>query len=187
MKQDKTLNTVLKRESLELLSLARQMLRWDPATGQFWWRVRASQRIHAGDPAGSIDAKGYVQIRIRGVTVLAHRLLWALENGTWPHLFIDHRSRRKDERVIDNLRLATRSQNAANREGWGVSNGRLKGVTRKRHRSGTVSFHASIQIEGVRKHLGSFSSPEDAAGAYRAAAVRLHGAFALDAALEGHQ
>jgi len=184
MKLDKTLAAAMARESPELLDLARAMLRWDAATGQFWWKVRASMRVRAGDPAGFVDPKGYLQIKIRGVTVLAHRLLWALEHGFWPPMFIDHRSTRKDERGIGNLRLATKSQNMANRAGWGVKNGRHKGVTRKRHRNGSVAFHATIQVNGHRRHLGSFETPDAAADAYRAAARACHGPFAFNAAQE---
>lgn len=74
-----------------------------------------------------------------------------------------------------NLRLATRSQNAANRHREIRSFSRFRGVS-PNHRGG--KWRATITHQGRRMLLGSFDTEEAAAAAYNEAAVRMFGEFA---------
>ena len=116
----------------------RELVDYDPQTGTFTWRWRerhwfTSDRIwhswnakHAGKPAfTTIASDGYVAGRLLGRTYHVHRLAWFHVHGTWPAIDIDHRNRVRSDNRLDNLRLATRSQNKANA---GVQRAGLKGV-----------------------------------------------------------
>jgi hypothetical protein len=75
-----------------------------------------------------------------------------------------------------NLRIATRSQNAANQRITRTSTSRLKGISRAD--SIKNPWKAQICVDGKGIHLGSFPTKELAHAAYVEAAKRLHGEFA---------
>jgi hypothetical protein len=77
----------------------------------------------------------------------------------------------------ENLRVATHAQNASNR-GVRVNNtSGFKGV-HANHSGRGKQWFAYITTNYKRQHLGMFGTAEEAARAYDAAAVRLHGEFA---------
>ncbi len=88
---------------------------------------------------------------------------------------VDHKNGNSLDNRRDNLRLATRGQNNANRRGWSPRFGGLRGLSL--HRSG--KFRAQIRVNGQQKHLGHYSSPEEAARAYDKAATEHFGEFAV--------
>lgn len=102
-------------------------------------------------------------------TVLMHRLIINAPPGR----LVDHRDCNPLNNCRDNLRLATHSQNAANR---GVRKGCSAGV-KGVHRHGEY-FIASICVDGQKMRLGRFASPEDAHAAYADAARKYFGEFA---------
>jgi hypothetical protein len=93
----------------------REVLDYDADTGIFTWRVRLSPKGHPGTRAGSVKPDGYRKIGIDGVQHSEHRLAWLYHYGTEPPPFLDHRNTLKDDNRIANLRPATMSQNAMNR------------------------------------------------------------------------
>lgn len=74
-----------------------------------------------------------------------------------------------------NLRTATPGQNMQSKRPSSLSQTGLKGVGWHKARG---KFHARIQLQGMRYHLGYFASAEQAALAYDAAARLLFGEFA---------
>lgn len=86
---------------------------------------------------------------------------------------IDHKDGNGLNNQRSNLRVATRSQNGANRRRDETNTTGFKGV--HRHRD---AFCAQIWINGVQKYLGRFPTPEKAHEAYKSAATKLYGEFA---------
>ena len=107
--------------SVEIIVLAREHLAVDPTspTGLRWkshWSKR-HQRF-AGKPAGRKTNKGYWQVCISGRVIMAHRLVWFLKTGIDPaqyNVTIDHVNRDPSDNNIENLRLATDSEQQKNR------------------------------------------------------------------------
>ena len=151
-------------------SRLRELLRYDPETGLFTWHTRRG-RIAAGSVAGVIGGEGYFVIRVDYRLHLAHRLAWLYMTGEWPQATVDHRDTDRTNNRWTNLRDASYGQNNAN----SVKPNRtgLKGIKRHGHR-----YVAQISVGGINRHLGCFSSPEEAHAAYIAAATQHFGEFA---------
>lgn len=75
----------------------------------------------------------------------------------------------------DNLRLATSSQNNANKGLRKDNTSGFKGVHFEKH---IGKYRAQIKHAGVLRRLGSFDTPEEAHGAYCTAAREIWGEFA---------
>lgn len=153
----------------------RNIVSYDPATGDFVWLVSPSIGVRAGDPAGALNGIGRRVIRFKGRAYYAHRLAWLLTYGEWPVRWIDHVNGVPSDNRIVNLREANSSQNNMNKVGWNRLG--IKGVWR----SSKSSFAASISLNGKSVYLGSFPTAEGAATAYAEAAKNLHGEFARSA------
>jgi hypothetical protein len=149
-------------------------LTYDASTGEFRCRTAVGP-LRAGAVAGSTNANGYRYITIGGRKYLAHRLAWLHENGAWPPNDIDHVNGNRADNRIANLRLASRSQNNANRRTNRNSQSGLKGaVFHKR----LQKWCARIMIDRKDVFLGHFPTPEAAHEAYRVAAIAAFGEFA---------
>lgn len=84
---------------------------------------------------------------------------------------VDHKNRNSLDNRKENLRVATRSQNSIN---W---------VRRNKYGRGVAlvggMFQVRIAVNGKRKLIGYYKTPEEARAAYDAAAKQLHGEFAV--------
>jgi hypothetical protein len=123
--------------------------------------------------SGTGYAVGFVPTNGRFELVYMHRFI--LNAG--PDQLVDHvnGADKLDNRRC-NLRLATPQQNSQNKRVSPLSATHLKGVGWHKRRQ---KYHARIQLQGMRCHLGFFEDAESAALAYDAAARMLFGEFAL--------
>jgi hypothetical protein len=176
------------------ISFVRECLDYDPDTGVFTWRERPRSHFisnrgygtwnarYAGRPAGwrhvvsSHGVKGadvYWAITLNDTMFLGHRVAWFMTHGIDPApIEIDHIDGIPINNRIANLRLATRQQQTFNRRARTISITGYKGVTE----NGT-GYAARITISGKAHSLGTFPTAEEAASAYREAAIRLHRDF----------
>lgn len=88
---------------------------------------------------------------------------------------VDHKDRNEFNNTRDNLRLATRSQNAANARLPINSTTGYRGVSYLKNNNKWVSL---IKVNQKSINLGSFDTSQDAAIAYNHAAVKYFGEFA---------
>jgi hypothetical protein len=151
-------------------------LDYDPETGLFTWKVNRRGRFaRVGSKAGTDNGDGQIRINVDGTKHVAHRLAWLYMTGTWPPGLIDHRNLVRSDNRWSNLRLATKSENMANRRAPANNKSGLKGVSRH---SQCDRWTAQICKDGQRVHLGLFKTKEEAHAAYTAAAAEMYGEFA---------
>lgn len=148
----------------------RELLRYDPETGRFTWR--SGPKI--GSEAGSRGGR-YAQIMIGKKNYLAHRLAWLYVHGYVPPQEVDHVNGNPRDNRIENLRLASKSQNAQNQRRSAKNSSGHKGVSWSRHKQ---RWRAAIKVGSRSIHLGYFRDPARAAEAYRHAAAGYFGEFA---------
>jgi hypothetical protein len=118
-----------------------------------------------------VSATGYARTCRAGKHILAHHLVRQPGAG----LVIDHVNQNKLDNRRSNLRVATRGQNNTNRP-WRSKTG-YRGVERSDCKKKLWS--ARIRKGDTRYYLGTFDSPIQAAKAFNAAALELHGEFAV--------
>lgn len=152
----------------------KQVAKYHPTTGVFVRRTYGGG-VKPGERMGSVDVNGYVIISIDDKTHKAHRLAWLYMYGEWPSKDIDHRDNCGDHNWIDNLRVATVSENKANSKVYKNNTSGFKGV---RYYRWNGKWLARIGAGKKRIHLGYFSTREEAAEAYAIAAEKYHGEFA---------
>jgi len=156
------------------LEFVRKTFAYDLKTGLFTWKYRVAN-VLAGSVAGSKGANGYTYIRFRKLSVLAHRLAWFYVYGEWPKEQVDHVNGDRSDNSLENLRLASQSQNSCNGALRSTNTSGYRGVSWSKAKKKWV---ASVVKERKQYKLGYFDSKEDAYLAYLEAARRLHGDFA---------
>ena len=155
----------------------RQWLDYNSETGDVVWKVRRCGRVRLGYAKRKPDKYGYYNVTLDRLPHRLHNVIWALHYGEWPPIThdVDHINGCRTDNRIENLRLATRSQQAANTKKKAGSKSRYKGVAWEESRQ---CWRASIVKDGYTHFLGRFHDEEKAHQAYIKAADRLFGEFA---------
>ena len=154
----------LKKQKLTQKRL-KELLDYDPKTGDFIWKVRTTNSIEIGDIAGSFS-HGYIQIGIYGVLYLAHRIAWLYEYGYFPENGLDHKDRIRHHNWIDNLREASQQCNLRNTGNRKNNTSGVKGVCWDKDRNKWV---ARIVVNGKQSNLGGYKDFNNAVCARLAA------------------
>lgn len=128
-----------------------------PRVEPFTWRARED---------------GYIQRTWIEDGKTCHELLHRFIMEAHEDVLVDHENGDRWDCRKENLRVATFSQNAANRPTTALDRA-WKGIYAHGNR-----WKARIKLEGQNVYLGSFQTPQEAAYAYDAAAKRLFGEFA---------
>lgn len=145
--------------------------------GYLRWKGKGTGGIKPGDRAGTSEINFYISVVFLGYRMRAHRIVWIMNNGPIPDGYtVDHKDNDPSNNDINNLRLATNSQNTANRRiVYKVNKSGYKGVF---FVPSVNKWRAQIGVNNKCKSLGYFDNPELAHEAYKKAAVELHGEFA---------
>lgn len=155
----------------------REVLRYDPDTGEFCWAKTLSSRRLIGQKAGCLDkSTGYIRIRVDDKLYHAHRLAFKYMTGRWPVPQCDHIDLNKSNNKWVNLREATASQNLHNIKTFCTNTTGFKGVHKRYGK-----FAARIDIGTRTVSLGIFETAEEAHQAYCAAAKSHFGDYARTA------
>lgn len=160
----------------------RSILDYNADSGIFTWRHRPERNKswnsrYAGKRAGNFSDQ-YVQIDIDGITHKAHQIAWLLATGNWPTAAIDHRDTNKSNNKIQNLRLATSSQNSSNAVIYSNNTSGVKGLTWRKNRN---CWCARITVRYKVIVIGHFHSKSEAISALENARHKYHGEFARSA------
>jgi hypothetical protein len=122
--------------------------------------------------SGTGYAVGFVPSNGKFKLAYMHRFIMQAAEGQ----LVDHINSDSLDNRQTNLRFATPQQNGQNKRLSALSCTGLKGVGWHKNRR---KYHARIQLQGIRYHLGFFDDAETAALAYDEAARRLFGEFAV--------
>ena len=147
------------------IAAARRTFRYDAETGLL---------TRCGAPTGSVTKYGYLRVKLGATNLMAHRVAWALHFSEEPPVLLDHINGEKLDNRIENLRPASRGENARNRKRHRNSSTGVKGV----YPSGASGYRAAIRVDGVLLQLGTFRDKEAARLAYAKAAKLHHREFA---------
>jgi hypothetical protein len=134
-----------------------------------WQRLKASRRHYIG----LYQQKRRLWIKIDGKSYAAARLAWLYMTGEWPERTVDHEDRDSSNDRWNNLRLATKGQQAMNQ---GPHSHNTSGITGVYERLG--KYCATIKFNYKQIWLGTFDTEEEAIAARRAAEEEYFGKFA---------
>jgi hypothetical protein len=143
------------------------------------WRKVPNAWIKVNSIAGTQRSKDHywrVRWRYQGriLDFMAHRIVYALQHNSDPgNMFVDHIYNDKDNNKP--LRLATKLQNAHNRNGRKNTSSIYKGVCLIKK---TGRWRATICVNKQFKHIGVYATQEEAAFAYNKTALLYFGEFA---------
>lgn len=152
---------------------------YDPSSpsGLRWKKDVKFGTIKAGSQAGTMTNPGYWQLKFKGNFYMAHRVIWELHHGSIPDsLHLDHIDRDKANNKIENLRIASNSQNGANKV---LQSNNVTGAKGVYWNSKNKKWISNIVDKRKTLYLGSFDDFIEAAKEYDAAAIRIHGEFAV--------
>lgn len=150
------------------IELVRRWFSYDPITGHITRKLKA--RSNHPDVLNPTRTR----IDFMGTRYPCTHIIWVIYYGKWPDVYIDHINNNHLDNSITNLREATHAQNTRHRRAFNPNG---KGVTYRGDRE-TRPWQAQIQFELKKMHLGFFDTSEEAAEAYKQAALKYHGEFA---------
>lgn len=170
--------------------LCRQLLDYDPDTGELTWLPRDAAMFgdsecnggvrtaawqtarwntrYSGQPAfTSIDSTGYRSGRILNITFRAHRVIWAIAHGYWPDV-IDHIDGDTTNNRLRNLRNVDTATNAVNTARPSNNTSGHVGVYRRFNK-----WVAQINHNGTTRRIGAYDTIGEAVAARAAESQRL--------------
>lgn len=158
------------------VDLMRKMFRYD--NGHLY-----SKTYNRKNPIGSFNISGYMYTRVKRKNYYIHRIIYAIVHGIDPiDSHIDHINGNPSDNRVENLRLATNSENMKNQK-KAMRHNKLGvlGVHISKHsyERGSINFYeAQIAVNGKNKYLGMYPTVEKASEAYQVARKQLFGEFA---------
>lgn len=158
---------------LPTLERLKEMLWYCPNTGIFIW-LKSKQKINIGAIAGNTKKSRvpYILIGLDNKQYYGHRLAWLYMTGNEPKEMIDHKDGNGLNNKWENLREATKCQNARNSKVKCTSKTGIRGISKNR--------------EGylVKLCIGTYPTIEEAVEAYNSAVIQFHGEFSRLAELQ---
>lgn len=162
------------KEAMISIEMLNDYFSYNRDSGVLTWKKRTSNRVKVGDIAGSETKTGYLHVGFMGVDIKVHRIVWAIENGKWPEMYIDHIDGNRLNNKINNLREATSNQNAWNMRRPSHNTSGIKGVGFCKQ---TGKYTAWIWINNKKMWLGRHNTKDDAYNAYASEAKKLFGDY----------
>jgi hypothetical protein len=153
-----------------------ELLEWvsyDKDTGLFRWKKVAHPRYFVGDIAGG-SAREYTKLTVNNFQIMAHRAAYEICHGPIPiGKDIDHVNGNGKDNRIENLRIASRSENNQNRRvARKDSKTGIIGVGQ--HKRSKLFFARIVGPDGKKRSLGYFKTPEEAGTAYLKCKREIH-------------
>jgi hypothetical protein len=144
-------------------------------SGLVWIKPKQGRRV--GGIAGcKHKITGYWLIGFNGKIYFCHRVIYKIFNKiNIQDTEIDHEDRNPDNNKIENLRIATRSEQNFNQ---GIRSNNTSGIKGIHWHKRYNKWVARISVNGKRHHLGYFDDKYEAERAVIKKREELHGDFA---------
>lgn len=157
---------------------------FDVVDGKFVRKIRTGHNTNVGEVVnGYVLSGGHRYLKFNDSHFAYHRLLWIYFNGDIPEGFeVDHIDCNRLNNCLENLRLATRSQNNHNRRFTDNSTGHKDITEYSKTKNGKVYYYylVGVKLNGIAKRK-NFPCTEDglkSAIEYRNLQIELlHGEF----------
>lgn len=151
------------KDEVYMVTQSRLRELFDYQDGNLIRKIKTANRTKPGEIAGTLNignrGKEYINITVDGKRYKAHRLIWIWHYGHISKPEIDHIDGNGLNNRIENLREATRYENAKNLKKHPSSKSGVTGVSFCKDRN---KWQCYIQINGKRVSLGRFESIDDA-------------------------
>lgn len=131
----------------------KNVLSYDPETGDFVWLISPASHVKIGRLAGRIGANGYRVIKYNRRDYGSHRLAWLYMTGEFPQNQIDHIDGDPLNNRIVNLRDVDRTQNQRNRR---RNRNNKSGITGVSWHKSLGQWQSDTKDNGATIHLGCF-------------------------------
>jgi hypothetical protein len=133
------------------------------------------KQSRAGNEAGFLHkGTGYRRVKIDGKPYSVHRVIFFMQTGLQPEM-IDHANGNPLDNKIENLRVASRSENMYNRK---LNANNKSGVKGLRWVASKNKWVASIAYNSKLRTIGHFNTKELAAEFLELARDLVHGEYA---------
>jgi len=149
----------------------KELLNYNPDTGEFHWKIATSNAVKVGQIAGSLRTDGYLSIRADHKPELSHRLAFVYMTGSCPKL-VDHIDGNIANNTWSNLREATFVTNQYNSKIRKDNKTGVKGV----YNHGS-KFAARIRHNGKVIFVGSYGTVAEAEFNLKRVREQLHKEF----------
>lgn len=139
---------------------------YNPKTGNITHK-ETTLSGRAGELAIYKQSRGYLCVAIGRKSYLAHRVIFMMQEGRWPH-HTDHINHDKADNRWSNLRDVTQADNNRNMPKQANAASGFVGVSLHKP---TNRYRAYITADGKSKHLGLFDTVEEAVAARKMASL----------------
>src|SRR6185436_5681032 len=138
----------------------KDLIYYDSQTGLFTSLINR-RKVKAGELMIGYPYRGYIKVKIFNKFIPAHRLAWIYMNGEIPKgMQIDHKDGDRSNNRIENLRLATASENRQNLKAASKSN--KSGFLGVYFCKEQQKYRAEIVVNGKKIRLGRYKTAEEA-------------------------
>lgn len=171
----KDIELMKRKESVVSVNELMEYLKY--SDGKLIWIKSRSNRTPVGSEAGSMHKSGYKVFGFFGFDFKVHRVIWAISNGKWPEMYVDHINGNTSDNRIENLREASTCENTRNMKKPSHNTSGIKGVGFCKQ---TGKYTAWIWVNNKKIWLGRHATKEEARKAYLEASNHYHGDFGCD-------
>ena len=170
---------------LEILEIPIELLesvKYDEKSpsGLIW--IKPKQKRKVGGIAGCKQKNGYWVLKFNYKQYQCHRVVFKLHNKiNIQHTEIDHEDKNPSNNTIENLRIASSSQQNCN---TGIPRNNTSGIKGVYFHKKTNKWKAQIMVNGKNYHLGLFDCKYEAEKVAIKAREELHKEFACHGGVE---